>query len=94
MRTITMTELNQRVSAVTREVIESGETVRVTNRGRVVLRLVPEPGPTGSPLEALIASGAAVPPTRPHRRRGGQPAVPLSDDLDAIIAEVSGDGDF
>jgi prevent-host-death family protein len=42
MKTITMTELNQRTSAITREVTESGETVLVTNHGKPVLRLVPE----------------------------------------------------
>ncbi len=94
MGTVTMTELNQKVSAVTRRVVELGETVQVTNRGRVVLRLVPEPQSTGSNLDTLIAAGVATPPTARHRPIGDRAPVPLSGDLDDILREVNADGEF
>ena len=57
-----MTEFNQRVSAVSRLVIESGETMKVTNRGRVVLRLVPDPQTKlREGQEILFAGGWDVP---------------------------------
>ena len=74
MRTITMTELNQRISAVTREVIESGEPVQVTNRGKAVLRLVPEPMAPTQPvtarerLQQLIDAGMAARPASREAR--------------------------
>lgn len=89
-----MTEFNQRVSAVTREVVESGEPVRVTNRGRAVLRLVPEPTAPADPLETLIAAGQASAPRRTPRPLSGRKPVELSRDLDELIAEVSGDADI
>lgn len=85
-----MTELNQRVSAITRRVVEQGETIRVTNRGRVVLRLIPEPSGEHS-LDALIASGEATPPTGRHRRRSGRTPVRLSADLDELLEESRSD---
>lgn len=43
-----MTEFNQRVSAVTREVMKLREPVRITNRARVVLRDIPQPARAAS----------------------------------------------
>ena len=86
-----MTEFNQRVSSVTREVIERGETIRVTNRGRAVLRLVPEPVRSGDPLEELISAGVASAPRRRHRAIGRRSPVQLSRDLDELIAETRDD---
>ncbi|MFT4202059.1 type II toxin-antitoxin system Phd/YefM family antitoxin [Gordonia sp. (in: high G+C Gram-positive bacteria)] len=91
MKTITMTEFNQRVSAVTREVIERGEAVRVTNRGRVVLRVVPEPVGAASGVEALIEAGLANRPKRPHARWAGRPSVVLSRSVEELLDEVRGD---
>ncbi len=88
-----MTEFNQRVSAVSRLVIESGETMKVTNRGRVVLRLVPEPPASDNPLDALVSVGQATAPTRPHRPLSGRPPVRLSDDIDALLDDVRADAD-
>ncbi|MCB0887214.1 MAG: hypothetical protein KDB41_10620 [Propionibacteriaceae bacterium] len=88
-----MTEFNQRVSAVSRLVIESGETMKVTNRGRVVLRLVPEPPASDNPLDALVSVGQATAPTRPHSPRAGRPPVRLSDDIDALLDDVRADAD-
>lgn len=89
-----MTEFNQQVSAVARRVVEHGETVRVTNRGRVVLRLVPEPQPTGDVLEALVSSGLASPPETDHRAIGRRKPVKLSRDIDELINEVNADVDL
>lgn len=94
MKTITMTELNQRISAVTRAVIEDGESFRVTNRGRAVLRLVPEVQGSDNAVEALVNAGLATPPRRPHRRLSGRAAVALSGDLDDILDEVNSDIDL
>jgi prevent-host-death family protein len=91
MQTITMTELNQRVSEVTRQVTQSGESVRVTNRGRAVLRIVPEPAVSEDPLASLISQGLASPPSRPRSRYGGRSPVKLSRDLDELIAEARAD---
>ncbi|WP_336662659.1 type II toxin-antitoxin system Phd/YefM family antitoxin [Leucobacter sp. USHLN154] len=91
MKSITMTEFNQRVSSVARNAIERGETVRVTNRGRVVLRLVPEPVSSGDPIDELVAAGLASAPRRGHRPIGHRSPVRLSRDLDELIAEVSDD---
>ncbi len=81
-----MTELNQRISAITREIAETGEPVRVTNRGKVVLRLIPEPVDGASPIEALIAAGLATAPTRERPR--SRPRVELSDDADSVLSEL------
>lgn len=85
-----MTEFNQRVSAVTREVIERGEPIVVTNRGKPVLRLVPEVS-TRSRIEELIEAGLATPPKRPHQRWSGRPAIALSRPIDEILEEVRAD---
>jgi prevent-host-death family protein len=62
MKRVTLTELNQHTSAITREVIERGEPIAVTMRGRPVLRLVPEAAATDDPVAALVAAGKASPP--------------------------------
>lgn len=94
MKTITMTEFNQRVSAVAREAIEQGEAVRITKRGRVVLRLVPEPDSSDSPIEALFAAGLATPPRREHLRIEHRAPVALSRSIDELIEETSSDVDL
>lgn len=82
-----MTELNQRISAITREIAETGEPVRVTNRGRVVLRLIPEPAGDGSPIESIIAAGLASAPSR-ERHEGPRPRVELSAPIDEVLSEL------
>jgi prevent-host-death family protein len=93
MKTITMTEFNQRVSAVTREVIETGEAIVVTNRGRPVLRLVPEGVGARSRLEELIEAGLATPPRRRPTRWAGRQKVELSRPIDELLQEVRADTD-
>jgi prevent-host-death family protein len=60
MRTIGLRELNQNPSkAVAR--VRAGETIVVTDRGRPVLRLVPEDERPGV-LQHLLDSGEVTPP--------------------------------
>lgn len=89
-----MSELNQRISAVTREVMETGEPIRVTNRGRAVLRLVPEPTTAGDPLQALVDAGLATPPQHPPRTIGQREPTRLSRSVDELIGEVRSDRDL
>ena len=89
-----MSEFNQRVSAVAREVIEQGETIQVTNRGRAVLRVVPERESAEGTAERLIAEGLASGPTRKLRPMAHRQPVPLSRGIDELLAETSGDIEF
>lgn len=93
MKTITMTELNQRVSSVTRRVVEDGESIQVTNRGSVVMWLVPATQASQDPVGSLVAAGLAVAPQRVHRPVRRRPPVALSGDLDEILAEINRDAD-
>jgi prevent-host-death family protein len=43
MRSVSVRELKAQTSRILKEIQERGEVVTVTNRGRVVARLVPEP---------------------------------------------------
>lgn len=89
-----MTEFNQRSSAVAREVIESGQPVQVTNRGRVVMRLVPEVDTSTDPLAALVAEGFVEPP------KSAEPWVPtgkpiyLSRSIEEVLEEVRSDNEI
>jgi prevent-host-death family protein len=56
-------ELRQHASVYV-DLAEKGYTVDITNRGRLVARLVPVSEP-GSPLERLIAAGIVEPPEEP-----------------------------
>jgi prevent-host-death family protein len=94
MKNITMTELNQHISAITREVIERGEPVTVTKRGRPVLRLVPEVAATDDPLAALVAAGKASPPMSMSVETVRRAPVALSRPLDEALAEERADAEF
>ena len=89
-----MTEFNQRSSAVAREVVESGQPVRVTNRGRAVLRLVPEIDASRDRLEAMVAAGLATPPTGDGSWRPPGKPIALSRPLREILEEVRRDTEF
>ena len=60
MTVVGIRELRQRASDLLR-LVESGETIEVTDRGRPVALLTPLPG--GGPLERLRASGDVEPAT-------------------------------
>jgi prevent-host-death family protein len=60
MERVGMRELNQHTARVI-ERVKRGEVVEVTERGKLVARLVPaEPAP--EPLDRLVAEGRATPP--------------------------------
>ena len=59
MERIPIRTLNQDTAGVLARV-EGGETVEITNRGRLVARLVPA---SGGELDDLVASGRVVPAT-------------------------------
>jgi len=61
MGRIGVRELNQQTSRVI-ERVSRGEVVEITDRGRLVARLVPATS-APEPLERLVAEGRAVPPT-------------------------------
>jgi prevent-host-death family protein len=64
-------ELRQHASVYV-DLAEKGYTVDITNRGRLVARLVPV-GEAGSPLERLIAAGIVEPADEPGGAAGLDP---------------------
>lgn len=78
-----MRELNQYPSRVIARV-RAGETVDITDRGRVVARLTPV-APADTILEELVRARLAAPAaiTRPfdEPQEGGDPSVSLSDEV-------------
>lgn len=64
--------------------VKAGETVEVTERGRLVALLVP-PGPAEGPRDQLIAEGRLVPASAPWnpppRRRATRPSGEILDEL-------------
>lgn len=60
MARVGVRELRQRASELLR-LVEDGETIEITDRGRPVALLTPLPA--GSPLERLRATGEAEPAT-------------------------------
>ena len=86
-----MTEFNQKVSAITREVVERGEAISVTNRGRVVLRLVPELTGASDPVASLIAAGRATPPRSEQLQPLPEVPIPTSRPLEDLLADERDD---
>src|SRR5580658_2625081 len=64
-------ELRQHASVYV-DLAEKGYTVDITNRGRLVARLVPA-GEAGSPLERLVAAGILEPAEEPGGAAGLDP---------------------
>ncbi|MCC5952383.1 MAG: type II toxin-antitoxin system prevent-host-death family antitoxin [Acidimicrobiia bacterium] len=60
MTTVGVRELRQRASELLR-MVEGGETIEITDRGRPVALLTPLPA--GSPLDVLRAGGDVAPAT-------------------------------
>jgi prevent-host-death family protein len=68
-------ELRQHASIYV-DLAEKGQTVDITNRGRLVARLVPA-GDAESPLERLIAAGVLRPAEDPGSLLDIEPAPPV-----------------
>jgi len=66
MRTIGVRDLKNNLSRELK-LVEKGLTVQVTDRGRVIARLVPDGPSFGSAvdrLDALVAAGMVIPPRK------------------------------
>ena len=74
-RQIGIRELRQHASVYV-DLAEKGQTVDITNRGRLVARLVPAREPE-SPLERLIAAGIIEPAESPGDLLDVEPAPPV-----------------
>lgn len=86
METIGVRELQQHASAALRRV-ERGETIGVTDRGRLVAILAPASAATGA--GALMAAGRVQPALRPP---GGLPQpVKVSRRSDDVLNELRSD---
>ena len=68
-------ELRQHASVYV-DLAEKGVIVDITNRGRLVARLVPAEEPE-SPIERLIAAGVILPAEEPGNLLGIEPAPPV-----------------
>jgi len=75
VRSIGIRELRQHASVYV-DLVEKGETVDITNRGRLVARLVPARD-VESPLERLIAAGIMQPAEDPGSLLDMEPAPPV-----------------
>ena len=96
MRTVGIKALNSQLSKYVK-LAASGETILVTNRGRVVAEIRP-PHATGYPrlddpvLAEMVRKGELMPPTRPGNGRPprGKSVMPLAEilrDLDEDRAD-------
>ncbi|HEY6275298.1 MAG TPA: type II toxin-antitoxin system prevent-host-death family antitoxin [Streptosporangiaceae bacterium] len=74
-RRIGIRELRQHASVYV-DLAEKGLIVDITNRGRLVARLVPAREPE-SPLERLIAAGVILPAEEPGNLLDIEPAPPV-----------------
>lgn len=78
-------ELNQHTSKYI-AMVKDGETIEVTERGRLVARLVPAPQ-TGTVLDELVAAGRVTPPTTSWDELsppGGADEINVADELVAM----------
>ena len=72
--------------------VKAGETLQVTERGRVVAMLAPLPLERLSPLERMVREGRAVPPTGSLKDLPPpRPAPPGSPSIQEILDEMRED---
>jgi prevent-host-death family protein len=89
MERIGVRELRQHATRYLSKV-KAGETVEVTERGRLVALLVP-PSPATSARERLIASGQLIPAARPLQLPQRAAAAPGSPDSGAVLDDLRRD---
>ncbi|MFQ5700501.1 MAG: type II toxin-antitoxin system Phd/YefM family antitoxin [Acidobacteriota bacterium] len=92
MRAVGLKILKNKLSEYVR-LVTGGETVLVTNQGRVVAELVPpqqgrSPFPADAQLAAAVSKGWITPPTMPTR--GAPPRLPVAP-LEEILQEILDD---
>jgi prevent-host-death family protein len=80
-------ELRQNLS-VYLDRVKAGETLEVTEHGRPVARLTPNPPMKLSILDQMIADGRVTPATFDHRRIPPAPRIPGGKPLSQIILEM------
>jgi antitoxin (DNA-binding transcriptional repressor) of toxin-antitoxin stability system len=69
--------------------VKKGETLHVTEHGRVVAMLVPLPAERLSPLDRMVREGRAIAPTGSLRdRRPPQPGDPMAPPTQQILDEL------
>ena len=83
-----MTDYNQRPSEAMRSV-EAGEIVRITRRGEVVARIVPEPR-SADDVDRLVAAGLLIQARNPRRLPVGPPRATVTE-VRAVLAEIDAD---
>lgn len=81
-------EIRQNLS-VYLERVKKGETLHVTEYGRVVALLTPLPAERLSPLERMVREGRAIAPTGSFKdRRPPQPGDPSAPPMEQILDEL------
>jgi antitoxin (DNA-binding transcriptional repressor) of toxin-antitoxin stability system len=79
-------ELRQNLSVYLHRV-KDGETLQVTEFGRVVALLIPLPAEKLSPLERMVREGRAIPPKGSLKdRRPPQPGLPGCPSSEELLA--------
>jgi len=89
MERIGVRELRQHASRYL-DRVKAGETVEVTERGRLVALLTP-PHPATSARQRLVASGRLLPATRPFELPERVSAPPGAPDSGAVLDELRED---
>ena len=81
-----MRELRQHASRYL-SLVKGGETVEVTERGKLIARLVP-PGPAATARDRLIASGRLIPASAPFRVSQPAPKPPGTPVTGAVLDDL------
>ena len=85
-RVVGVRELRQNLS-VYLDKVKDGQTLQVTEFGRVVALLTPLPAEKLSPLERMVREGRAIPPKGTLKeRRPPQPAPPGTPSTEELLA--------
>lgn len=89
--TVGVRELRQNLS-VYLDRVKGGESLQVTEFGRVVALLIPLPAEKLSPLERMVREGRAIPPIGSLKdRRPPQPGDPSAPSMQEILDELRAD---